>query len=986
MEIEENLRTMSINQLRDLNKDEEKIIEGLRTYYEKPYYYTDQETIESIVNYCEIFQEQIVNIIHCSASKPMVLLNLPLELGCWYKTGLVGNKLTELERLKKAQYWYSRCPFGSKVVFAQNGNAEKNLEEIREKIENIEQKALKQEQEIGALIKSFSTSIKVNKLESYNKDVIQNQLIFRKAKDCNTIQHSSSKDEISKNHEQLMFMNSQILTQDIEKNEHSTETERAIYPKSLSGWGNDVKTPKKLTINVSKAIPNSAPSKLLSLKIERETTTQPKKLDFHDVDGESLRKVALFRGIHYVKNLFNSNAIIQNIKADDVGTFLVSSAACKLTGITFLSGIPGPNELAAGKLIFKLLHQFKTESEDLYNSFHETYTNDHITFHACLKNPSFGKYLATKNAFTKYRDIFEQCTKESYPNTWRKAIKRNPFVSFACHATHALKYGMGQKSFTGGDKVKLCPNYDQNGTPSNKYLGKLYIAILSPNDIKDLTPTFVIDKHANNKITINTHNQNNILIENEVSFFGYLPEGLIKHSSVLEIPELDPETKYDYVAINSNFSKATGKANEIIKERSPTFEAEAGKLIKNLECLRTYPNVFEGDYTDNPEDSEKIRVAQWLNSINNKPIITSSPMKAIGSATNVSIGILAKCLQLQPTNLSVISMSFCNLENSGAFFSQILRNNKVPLQELTLRSCKLTEIDTQTIARSLRDSFSSSGMTKVLGNKSLRTLILDGNNVGQQANEFATTLKANTTLTYLSLYHTKIPNIQCFCDLFPNGGHKESLNKSLTVLNLEFYFDQKLLNTIQKGLYRNLKECHLSHKVQSTINKGDNEESVDLHINNLSEKNINFSLKEVMINQCINEYKVITNKMSWEELTRVCLRINTLYNKHQQENKRNNTEGGGCNKVLACWLMSQTVLNWARNWPHSVPILGNPTWEQVLKLKAALKEDVLENMEMYKELYRQTHPLWNEFNKIMIVEEEEKSLQLNNVLSKLETS
>lgn len=79
--------------------------------------------------------------------------------------------------------------------------------------------------------------------------------------------------------------------------------------KSKSSRG-DAETPKKLTLNASNTIPNSAPPKLLSLEVQRVPTTQPKKLNFQDQDiDDKPIKLALFRGIHYVTNLLSVNRV-----------------------------------------------------------------------------------------------------------------------------------------------------------------------------------------------------------------------------------------------------------------------------------------------------------------------------------------------------------------------------------------------------------------------------------------------------------------------------------------------------------------------------------------------------------------------------------------------------------------------------------------------------------------------------------------------------
>jgi hypothetical protein len=542
----------------------------------------------------------------------------------------------------------------------------------------------------------------------------------------------------------------------------------------------------------------------------------------------SLGRIALFRGIHYVTNLFDSEAIQKNVETkDDDNTFLVSSAACTLTDKKFLAGVPGEEELKAGKLVHKVLKKFKSETENLYNIFHETYTNDHAEFHDLLETPENAKTEEITNAFSRYRWVFQNLAQPIYPQTWKKAVLRNPFVSFACHVKHGLKYAAGQKSFEGGEKSKLLPHYDNAGEPENQHLGKLYVAVLSPADLWKLNPTFVVDKHAQNKLEVSTHHGNNILSENEVSFFGYLPKGLVKFSKIIEAPSFVKHSKlFAKLSSDEQFGIPVAKYEdwriEIVNDRNAKkvekgivshlvesyltelLEEKATDFVHTEGYLRIYPDIFEGFYASLSSESEKIKVSKWLRLINAKTsMIVSSPLPGEGGATKDSLSCLAANLTRQPLGLHTnwmetlrkINISFCNLADSGSSLVQILKNEKVRLQKLSLKKCQLTRKDTEMVAESLKN------------NKHLKTLILDGNAVDDDgAKIFAKSLKENSALRKLSLYHTSISNVKCFAELFPKGGKKNSLNTTLLVLNLDLKLKLEHLKKIQKGLGRNLKQ------------------------------------------------------------------------------------------------------------------------------------------------------------------------------------
>lgn len=622
-----------------------------------------------------------------------------------------------------------------------------------------------------------------------------------------------------------------------------------MKPRKGNGSGQASQPPRSVPPKLKKQQPNKSPSKisdsLTSQEVCQRINNRSEPLE------ESQGRVALFRGIHYVKNLFDTQEKIdKNLEANDIGTYLVSSAACKLTGIDFLADAPGIKELEAGKLINKILSKFKGETPDLYHKFHETYTNNHEKFHLCLKDPDQGKDMLTKRAFTEYRWVFQNFTAGPYPDKWSKAVKRNPFVSFSTNVEHALKYALGQKSFTGGGEVKLLPEYNsETGTPKNKYLGKLYIAILSPADIWRHSPTFVMSKHAQNKVDISTHFGNNILPENEVSFFGYVPGGIIQYSEPLEMCEFtsydsdiwlvhfsdkhnkkESRRKLSYSELSKKKYEELIEVNKKGKEKAffefitdikrAIFENEAIGIISNTGKIRIYPDVLEGYYTHLSGNSEQIIVSHWLHSINaGNPVITSMPQQGIGGAKTNNILILATNLIRQPSYLkenwagylTTISIAFCELGNSGPSFAKILNNFRVCLKSLSLKGCSLTASDTKKIAEALPR------------NKFLHTLILDGNKVEDAGAEvFAKVLKAvnhkdkclrvDPFLKHLSLYNTGILNIKPFADLFPKGGDNKSHNRVLIELNLDLNLNQAHLKQIQKGLYCNLQSKEGANK------------------------------------------------------------------------------------------------------------------------------------------------------------------------------
>lgn len=531
----------------------------------------------------------------------------------------------------------------------------------------------------------------------------------------------------------------------------------------------------------------------------------------------SIGYLAFFRGIHYVTNLFNDkHKIEQNVENNDINTFLVSSAACTLAGSTFLSDTLSEEELKAGELIYDILSKFKKEHGGLYDKFHETYTNNHTTFHKLLEDPTKATDPNVKKSFTTYRRIFKEIAEEN--ENWKKAVKRNPFVSFSCNARHGLRYSLGLKSFTGGDEVKLLPEYRRNGSPRNKHLGRVYGAIFHPKDILKLDPTFVLDKYARNKITINTNFNNDILAEKEISFLGYLPGDLIQISVPIDVPSFrtsDYPTEYEelfginkekYQEYRGIFSKGNNPAlekkiiSQSLDKKNVLLEEKANLLIREKKGLRIQPDVLAPYYTPVENNNQTLIVSKWLHSLNSgKKKICYCPSGGRTPLTQEGIGIFSQNLDRQPINCHDISIIGYDIKNSGLYFNKIILNKPLSLFELTLDRCSLNPDDILKIASALKD------------NNTLRKLSLNGNKVGNEgARKLASALKKNKSLKYLYLNSTNISDISCFAGLFPTGknykGHQNYLNKTIEEIELfgnEGEKQESILNKITNGLMNN---------------------------------------------------------------------------------------------------------------------------------------------------------------------------------------
>lgn len=540
---------------------------------------------------------------------------------------------------------------------------------------------------------------------------------------------------------------------------------------------------------------------------------------------ESNAYFALYRGHHYIKILFtDENKIEENLEHGDdesseqeaEGIPLLSSAGYTLAGKKFLSPIASKEVKKYGDIIRTILKAFKRQSEEMYNKFHETYTNNHIQFHNYLENSNQIEDPLAKSAFNKYITIFcEEAKKAAVPEHWEKAVLRNPFVSFSATPRHAVKYAVGDKSYTGGKAVILTPDY-QDGIPQNRYLGKTYIAVFQPRDIKDLEPTFIIDRHAQGDMEIINHYRNDILSEHEISFLGYLPEGYIKFSQPMEVPDFSeptwskdasiiPETSYKNWYNFSDKERNTEKNIDtllkiVIKKGSAALDLQAKKITEeDLEGKLVYFDTISKYVTPQANFGEKKIVSTALHSVNKeKKNIAFYPSSGQSQLTKEGISSFTTGLTENPPLNTPLNLRFSYLNLPDASFRDLM-NNQHNIVSLSLFYCNLMKDDALNIAAHLAE------------NKILKSLILDGNTVENEgAESFCTALKTNTTLERLSLNTTGIAKVKCFADLFPTGenGYNTHLNKTLIELNLEgnnIQDDEKMVlrRQIGRGLDKN---------------------------------------------------------------------------------------------------------------------------------------------------------------------------------------
>ncbi|MFN7097542.1 MAG: hypothetical protein ACK4PR_08290, partial [Gammaproteobacteria bacterium] len=160
---------------------------------------------------------------------------------------------------------------------------------------------------------------------------------------------------------------------------------------------------------------------------------------------------------------------------------------------------------------------------------------------------------------------------------------------------HALRYGFGRKIMKAQQQKKnnrqisnmppLSPDYNESGKPANRYLGKIFIALMTPLQMAQHHPIHVVARHNSNKIVIDDR----IIHERETSIPGGVEAECMFYEECLEVPDLSkkflPEITEKFGLTEDKFNnyKRRFKTKKHQFERNQIWEEMAVDLINYKE-------------------------------------------------------------------------------------------------------------------------------------------------------------------------------------------------------------------------------------------------------------------------------------------------------------------------------------------------------------------------------------------------------------------
>ncbi|WP_052046114.1 SEL1-like repeat protein [Candidatus Paracaedibacter symbiosus] len=566
-------------------------------------------------------------------------------------------------------------------------------------------------------------------------------------------------------------------------------------------------------------------------------------------ESNQTQYIALYRGIHFFKGIFEPTDItraIESSKDEQNSHSLFSSTAGALIGANYLTSLEeqGPL-LRSGQLVHTTLKKFKEQHPDHYYTFHERYTNNHFRFHTLLGDDKYRYEKGASNnitqreieAFEAYKEIFfKEAEDPEYKlgSLNKEGILRNCFVSFSQGPQHALRYAVGLKYMVGGEYLR--PDYDDEGIPQNKCLGKVYIALLKKQDFYALNPTSVLDLHAQGKVKIET-NQKDILAEEEVSFLGYLDQAYVSYALAVKVPSFNKGYKAKYKSkyglskdkfghfktlkkgINLQSHREELLENHIIPAYSNRLNCELAQILKRKGESSVLTFVGYGKQLGEVLPSAVSHILHQLHTFKAADICPGKGM-CIGNQKKMRDDSMIRRFSLIIEHVSqaqaiMFSIRNYNLNGLGDILKPLLTSNT--LEVLSLKKLGLGPQDAAQIAEGLKS------------NTSLAELTLNSNPIKDEGSKaIAKALEDNKSLKKLQILGTQTTaeGLNSFGALLKYDKGKQK-NTSLTELLFTRVktIPTKTVEKIENGLRRNRLKNYSTAAARNGAAKGKNTEA-----------------------------------------------------------------------------------------------------------------------------------------------------------------
>jgi hypothetical protein len=252
-------------------------------------------------------------------------------------------------------------------------------------------------------------------------------------------------------------------------------------------------------------------------------------------DLSTLRKplyVVHYRGVHYFRDFFpqdDRRASRNKIQEDQDPLPILSPAVYELLRKKFGTMIIDE------ELSESAIQQIQAALDDLYcttptSSFWAGKKREHLN----LLFRYFQRYV---NNYAEFREESRAKSHDCYRSL---PFTKNPFVSTADEAKHAILYALGGKSAL--EHGSLRPVYQDEGRAKHPKVGYVQTILHELTDFIHQKPLMLSALHAANAIDIKDRTLN----ERETAFRGVIPERNIAKTNVIRYPSLNREHETSY--------------------------------------------------------------------------------------------------------------------------------------------------------------------------------------------------------------------------------------------------------------------------------------------------------------------------------------------------------------------------------------------------------------------------------------------------------
>jgi hypothetical protein len=291
--------------------------------------------------------------------------------------------------------------------------------------------------------------------------------------------------------------------------------------------------------------------------------------------------VAQYRGIHYLRSLWDTSARRQHRALNEVNAPQFSSSVFIAAGVRsyreYIEKLQNSPEFSA---------QIETKAQELQKKLQALQHTPPVTYDGRAYVSPFHllQYWYTSN-YDQYSARVKLRLDVQDPIFFHYLFNENrPFLSTADLPLHALWYAYGIKLYQGHEHERLRPRWRKDGKAERPYSGKVYLSLHPLSDYSTLSPSHLTSLFKHGLITLD----NFIAAERETSFLGYLPKDRVAYHYKAKYPSF----KGPYKLIYESKYGIDSKMYKILQDNFNLYAPHSDERRKLIHLLGDYLSAF----------------------------------------------------------------------------------------------------------------------------------------------------------------------------------------------------------------------------------------------------------------------------------------------------------------------------------------------------------------------------------------------------------